>query len=236
MRGAPARSKRNSGSSSGGGSRSSTKRSTCAVRIYRAPHQAVKELARGDAEARNWRNTVFLPRAATAERGKWCEAPAGAIGWPSRFLPLPPSRSPPPPRFARGRKAPRLRGSACISISLDFRLRLLDEGAVGAAEIFRLHAERLRLSFRLERIVDAHRPFAVQHLFGHGVRKCGAAGKLVRRARRFGEQGFCGDDAIIEPPAVAFFRAHRASGEKQFGGAAMTDQARQDRAGAHVTA
>ena len=41
---------------------------------------------------------------------------------------------------------------------------------------------------------------------------------------------------VEEAPALAFCRRHRAAGVEQLGGAALADDARQDRAGAHVAA
>ena len=47
---------------------------------------------------------------------------------------------------------------------------------------------------------------------------------------------FGGDEPIEEAPALAFLGAHRAAGEEQLGRAALADDARQDRARAHVAA
>ena len=58
------------------------------------------------------------------------------------------------------------------------------------------------------------------------------AGKLDR----FGLKRCGGDQPVVEAPALAFLRGHGAAGVEQFGGAALADDARQDRAGAHVAA
>ena len=45
-----------------------------------------------------------------------------------------------------------------------------------------------------------------------------------------------GDQPVVEAPALAFLGGHHPAGEQQFGGAALADDPRQDRAGAHVAA
>ena len=45
-----------------------------------------------------------------------------------------------------------------------------------------------------------------------------------------------GDEPVEEAPGFAFLRRHRAAGIEKFGGAALADDPRQDRAGAHIAA
>ncbi len=45
-----------------------------------------------------------------------------------------------------------------------------------------------------------------------------------------------GDELVEKAPALAFLRRHGAAGVEKFGGAALADDARQHRAGAHVAA
>jgi hypothetical protein len=61
-----------------------------------------------------------------------------------------------------------------------------DEGAIGAAEILRLHADRLGLGLGLDRLVDAHAsiPGAMHASWLMRVREGRAAGQLVRQRLR----------------------------------------------------
>ena len=72
----------------------------------------------------------------------------------------------------------------------------------------------------------------MQHLLGDAVREGRTSdevrGELVgffKQRRRFAQ-------TVVEAPCVAFVAACRASGEEQFGGAPLADDARQNRAGA----
>ena len=68
-------------------------------------------------------------------------------------------------------------------------LRFADERLDRRGGSRRLHADRLRLRLRLDRLVDAHVPFLVQHRLGHRVRERRPRRQLARRAvSRLGEQ------------------------------------------------
>src|SRR5262249_12919111 len=53
--------------------------------------------------------------------------------------------------------------NAAISVAFEHRLFFFDERVVGAAEVFRLHADRLRLGLGLDELVDRHVPLLVEH-------------------------------------------------------------------------
>src|SRR5689334_1622628 len=59
--------------------------------------------------------------------------------------------------------------AAAMSVPLELGLALGGEGLEGAAEILRRHADSLGLGLGFDHLVDAHRPFLVQHGLGHGV-------------------------------------------------------------------
>ena len=116
------------------------------------------------------------------------------------------------------------------------RLLLRDEGLVGAREIAGQHAERLRLRLGLDRLVDRHRPLLVQHRLGDAVGEGRARSELARQRLRIGEQRLGCAQPVEEAPALGLLAAERAAGVQQFAGAALADDARQHRAGAHVAA
>ena len=60
------------------------------------------------------------------------------------------------------------------------------------------------------------------------MRRASASASLLQRVG--------GDQLVEKAPGLAFLRRHGAAGVKQFGGAALADDARQDRARPHVAA
>ena len=64
----------------------------------------------------------------------------------------------------------------------------------------------------------------------------GPFGQALRQLQRFSIEFLRRYNAIVEPPPLAFFCRHRASGVEKFGGAALTDDPRQYGTGAHVAA
>src|SRR3954470_15257042 len=107
------------------------------------------------------------------------------------------------------------------SIPLEHRLFLGHERLVGALEVARLHADRLRLRFRLDRLVEAHRPFLVELRLGDAVREGWPRDDTRRHLERIGLERSCIDQAVVESPALAFGGTHCAAGVKQFGRAAL---------------
>src|SRR5690606_13674982 len=120
------------------------------------------------------------------------------------------------------------------SIPLEYWTLFRDEGAVGALEVARLHADRLRLRFRLDRLIKAHRPFLVELRLGDAMREGRAGCQLLRQLQRFGLECVGFNEAVVVAPALAFRRAHRAAGIKQLRRTALADDAREHGAGAHV--
>ena len=79
---------------------------------------------------------------------------------------------------------PRLPRHRAPSIALETGLALGGEGLEGAAEILGRHADRLRLRLGFDDLVEAHRPFLMQHRLGHAVGEPRAVGERARAARR----------------------------------------------------
>ena len=104
------------------------------------------------------------------------------------------------------------------------------EGPVGAAEILRLHAERLGDGLGLDGVVDAHRPFHLQHALGEaGARNSGRRrGCRASSGRRGAGRSAAAHEPVEEAPALAFLARHGAAGEQQFARAALADDAGQD--------
>ena len=88
--------------------------------------------------------------------------------------------------------------------ALEHRLLLRDEGLVGAVEVLRLHADRLRLRLGLDRLVDAHVPFLVQHA-SWSCRGRRSGRRRARRAQSHGrrQQRLRRDEAVEEAPGSA---------------------------------
>jgi MFS family permease len=122
------------------------------------------------------------------------------------------------------------------SIALEDRLSFGGEGAIGAAVIARLHADRLRLRLGLDRLIDGHVPFLMQAHLSHGVGEGRPGCKLGGKRDRVRQHGFRLDQPVEEAPALALLRRHGAAGVEELRGAALADDARQDRAGTHVGA
>src|SRR5262245_33253598 len=114
-----------------------------------------------------------MPRAFTRARQAASTSPCGRRG---KF-----SSAQRASRSAKRRCAASKNGHASVepSISLTLEHRLLPggEGAKGAGKIFGLHAERLRDRLGLDRGLDRHRPFYIEHALGHGI----AEGRTVRQ-------------------------------------------------------
>src|SRR5882672_10128455 len=120
------------------------------------------------------------------------------------------------------------------SIALEDRLLFGDEGLIGAPEILRLHADRLRLRLHFDRLVETCRPFLMQYFLGHAVGERRARGELLRGIER-GLQHLVGlGETIEETPGEALFARHRPAGIQELGSASLADHPRQHRAGAHV--
>ena len=111
-----------------------------------------------------------------------------------------------------------------------------DERAIGALKIVGLHADRLCLRLGLDGLVEAHRPFGNELRLGDAVGESRARRNPARQGQRFLLQRVGGDQPVVKAPGFAFLRRHGAAGVKQFGGAALADDARQDRTRPHVAA
>src|SRR5947209_8786430 len=88
------------------------------------------------------------------------------------------------------------------SVALEYGLGLLEEGLVSALVILGLHADRLRLRFGLDGVVDAHAPFVMDAALGHGVREGRAVGERLRQCLCFGEQRVRLAQLVVESPAL----------------------------------
>src|SRR5208282_6121401 len=64
---------------------------------------------------------------------------------------------------------------------------LVHEAQIGALVVLGLHADGLRLRLGLDGVIDAHVPFLVDALLGHGVSKGRPVGERLRRRLRVGE-------------------------------------------------
>ena len=123
------------------------------------------------------------------------------------------------------------------SISGELRFLFGDKGLIGAAEILRLHADRLRERLRLDRrrraasrIPDAAWSSSLP------CANVGPLGELLRNRHRIRFEFIGADNAIEKAPALALLRCHDAAGIEQLRRAAVADDARQQSAGAHVAA
>src|SRR5688572_32704886 len=82
-------------------------------------------------------------------------------------------------------------------MSLKLCFAFCDKSLIGFAVIGMLHANRLRLSFTLERRVEIHVELAIQHLFRFRQGECRTACESLRKlTRHFHELRRC-DDTII---------------------------------------
>src|SRR5580698_3599152 len=122
------------------------------------------------------------------------------------------------------------------SVSFEYWTRFRRKRAIRAFEVVRAHADGLGLRLGFDRFVDAHAPFLVQHLLGDAVREGRSSNEFSGQFRGFVEQGIGFAQAVIEAPGMTFVAACRATGEEQFGRTSLTDDARQDRARAHIAA
>src|SRR3954454_7710471 len=116
------------------------------------------------------------------------------------------------PRAAAGRRARTGRRARWSSVALELRPALLHERLVGALEVARLHAHRLRLSLGLYGRVEAHVPLLVEHRLGHRVRERRAAGELARQLARLDLQRLGRDQAVEEAAALGLLGPERAAG------------------------
>src|SRR3989304_3671597 len=85
---------------------------------------------------------------------------------------------PPPPPL------PPLPFAGLSSIAFENGLLLGHECLISALVILRLHADRLRLGFGFDRVVDAHAPFLVNAALGHAMRERRACRDRI--GQRFG--------------------------------------------------
>src|SRR5262245_39707687 len=111
-----------------------------------------------------------------------------------------------------------------------------DESLVGASEIASLHANRLRLRLRFNRLLERHGPFLAEHCLGHHVRKGRALRDFLRKSERFFLKLVGRDQPVEEAPLRTLLRAHRAASEQEFRSAALPDNPRQHGARTHVAA
>src|SRR5208282_2108122 len=113
-------------------------------------------------------------------------------------------------------KAPMLQVSpsrvAFTLISLEYRLLLFDEGRVGTLIVLGLHADSLRLSLRLDRIVDAHAPFLVNAAFSHCVSECRTIGEGACETLRFRQHDFRLTKLVIKAPSLGLATVHCSAG------------------------
>jgi hypothetical protein len=63
-----------------------------------------------------------------------------------------------------------------------------DEGVIGTMKVVGRHADGLGLGFGLDRLVDVHVPFLLQHLLGHAVGEGRTGSQILRQLQRIGEQ------------------------------------------------
>ena len=110
------------------------------------------------------------------------------------------------------------------------------KGIVSALKIFAFHAFRLHAGFFVDRLVQRHRPFLVQHSFGCGMGERGTVCELDSEVARARLQHLRLAELVVKAPIVGLAPGQRATGVEQLGGAAQTDDARQHRAGTHVGA
>jgi hypothetical protein len=101
------------------------------------------------------------------------------------------------------------------SISGELRFLFGDKGLKGTAKILRLHADRLRERLRLDRRVERHREFLMQHGLRHCMCKCRTVGELLRHCHCICFEFIRADNAIEKAPALALLRCHDAPGIEQ---------------------
>ena len=94
------------------------------------------------------------------------------------------------------------RGGHGRSVSREGRLALRREGLEGAPEIAGRHADRLRLRFRLDHLVDPHRPFLVEHGLGHAMREPWAVGQRSGDLMRLGLERLGADARHCRSPSA----------------------------------
>ena len=81
-------------------------------------------------------------------------------------------------------------------------------------EIVRCHANCLCLGFSVNRLVQCHIPFLMQHFFGHGVGKGRTEGEFGGQRRRGRQEFFRCAQAIEKAPALRFVTSHAATGKQ----------------------
>src|ERR1700748_2294839 len=99
-----------------------------------------------------------------------------------------------------------------MSGPLEHRRLLGDEGAVGALEVARLHADRLGLRFRFDGLIETHRPFLIELGLDDAGRKGRAEHDAPRELEGLASKGRSLDQPIVEAPAFAFRGRHGAPG------------------------
>src|SRR5215813_14491195 len=104
-----------------------------------------------------------------------------------------------------------------ISIALESGLLLGGEGAERARKILRLHAQRLGDRLGLDRALDRHRPFHVEHALGHRVGESRSGGKFGGELLRQRQHGVGRGEPVEEAPALRLLAAEHAAGIEQFG-------------------
>src|SRR5207247_3076547 len=107
--------------------------------------------------------------------------------------------------------------SSLISIALEDRLLLGGEGAERARKVLRLHAQRLGDRLGLDRALDRHRPFHVEHALGHGIGESGSGGELAGELLRLRQHAVGRGEPVEEAPAFRLLAAERAAGIEQLG-------------------
>src|SRR5262245_23306365 len=137
-------------------------------------------------------------------------------------------------RWPSSKKGQLRASSRLISIALEHRLLFGGESTIGAREVLRLHAQCLGHRLGLDRGLHRHRPFHLQHALGHGIGEGRPGRKLGRELLRLAEYRAALGEPIEEAPAFGLLAGKHATSIEQLGGAALPDDARQDRAGTHV--
>src|ERR1051326_480555 len=94
--------------------------------------------------------------------------------------------------LCRGSRKGQSRWLFIRSVSLERRLSLGDKCLISALEIVRCHANRLRLCFCLNGLVQSHVPFLVEHFLSHAMSKRGTGGKFTSQHHSGGEEFFGG--------------------------------------------
>src|ERR1700747_1220412 len=92
-------------------------------------------------------------------------------------------------------------------IPLKYRFLFGDKGAIGALEILGLHADRLRLRFGLDELIETHRPFLNELRLGDAVGESRARRNPPRQRQGLVFERLGVDKFVEEAPLLSFLRA-----------------------------